>query len=53
MTAAKIPICRLSLNAPETKPATVGPKVQPKSPESASIANSAVLALFIVSEALL
>ncbi len=42
ITAARIPLLRLSPYTPETKPASVGPEEQPRSPASASRANRAV-----------
>ena len=41
-TPARIPIFRLSFNAPDTMPTTVGPPEQPTSPASARSANIAV-----------
>lgn len=42
ITAKRIPIFKLSLNALDTIPTIVGPAEQPKSPPSASNANIAV-----------
>ena len=51
--AESIPTRRLPPNAPETKPARVGPPAQPTSPANASIANSAVPPYGMVTAALL
>ena len=48
--AAKNPARRLPSAAEETKPTTVGPQVQPRSPASASIANRAVPPLGMLAE---
>lgn len=51
--ADKIPIWRLLLKFPETKPARVGPPEHPRSPARANIANITVPPLLIAAEDLL
>ena len=51
--ADKIPIWRLLLKFPDTKPASVGPPEHPRSPARANIANITVPPLLIAAEDLL
>lgn len=53
ITPARIPFFRLSDNAPDTKPTSVGPPEQPTSPANANKANKEVPPLRNASDALL